>query len=166
MADDPQKDAEIEARFWKALRSDMTVMLGLGSEIDQRPMAAQLEGKEDRGPVWFFGHTDSDLYEALGERTKEAQFSFASKGHDVWATVAGRLRVDRDRAKIDALWSPQAAAWYENGKDDPKLLLLRFDIDHAKVWKDGSSLIAGFLSILGRDPKQDYKDNVAEVGAR
>ena len=43
MADDASKDAEIEARFWTALRKDMTVMLGIGRHQDARPMTAQLE---------------------------------------------------------------------------------------------------------------------------
>ena len=67
---------------------------------------------------------------------------------------------------IDRLWNKYVAAWYEGGKDDPKLLLLRMDLQHAKIWKDGSSLVAGFLSILGRDPKKDYQDNVADVSLR
>ena len=155
-------DAEITAKFWAALRKDMTVMLGLDRETDQRPMTAQLEGKEDRGPVWFFGSRDTDLASQLATPT-DAQFSFVSKGHDVWATVTGTLAIDNDRTKIDALWNPYAAAWYEDGKDDPNLALMRFDASHAKIWLDGSSLIAGVLAIFGRDPKEDYKDNIAEV---
>jgi general stress protein 26 len=49
---DPQ---ELERKFWKALKSDMTVMLGLDGVEDghARPMTAQLE-HDDRGPIWFF----------------------------------------------------------------------------------------------------------------
>jgi general stress protein 26 len=163
MADTPKKDAEIEARFWKALRSDMTVMLGLGAEIEQRPMTAQVEGKEDHGPIWFFGSRRSDLVEHLGTGAKDAQFAFVSKGHDVWASVFGTLTLDMNRQKIDELWNSHVAAWYENGKDDPDVALLRFDPTTGKIWKDGSSLVAYALSLIGRDPKKDYKDNVAEV---
>jgi hypothetical protein len=60
------------------------------------------------------------------------------------------------------LWNPWVAAWYQ-GKDDPKLTLLRFDPDHAEVWLDENSLFAGVRLLLGRDPKQDYKDKVAEI---
>ena len=42
---------EIEARFWKALASDRTMMLGLDGVEDghARPMTAQFEG--DGGPI-------------------------------------------------------------------------------------------------------------------
>ena len=165
MTDDARRDAEIEARFWKALRADMTVMLGLGSEIEQRPMTAIVEGDEERGPFWFFSSRDTDLVQALsGAQT--AQFAFSSKGHDIWASVEGTLQLDMNRAVIDRLWNPMVAAWYEGGKDDPKLALLRFDPRQAKLWKDGSGLVAYAMALLGRDPKKDYQDNVAEVALR
>jgi general stress protein 26 len=153
---------ELEARFWKALKSDMTVMLGLdGAEGGHtRPMTAQFEG--EGGPLWFFTAKDSALVQMLsGEQP--AILTFASKGHDLFASVRGRLSVDNDRAAIDRLWNRYVAAWYEHGKDDPKLALLRLDTESAEIWLDGSSLVAGIKLLLGVDPKQDYKKNVAEV---
>ena len=61
---------------------------------------------------------------------------------------------------------PFVAAWYEGGKDDPKLALLRFDAERAEIWLDASSFVAGIKMLLGADPKQDYKDKVAEVTLR
>lgn len=155
-------DDELQSKFWSALQSDMTMMLGL-TGVDEghaRPMTAQVEG--DHGPIWFFASTDSALVEALGVRNR-AIATFASKGHDVFAAVHGDLSVDRDRANVDRLWNPHVAAWYEGGKDDPKLALLRLDPDQAEIWKSGSSLLAGVKALFGSDPKQDFKDNVAKV---
>jgi general stress protein 26 len=64
---------------------------------------------------------------------------------------------------IDRLWNRFAAAWYEGGKDDPKLELIRLDAEHAKIWLDESSLFAGIKILLGVDPKADYADKVADV---
>ena len=58
------------------------------------------------------------------------------------------------------------AAWYEGGKDDPKLALLRLDAEDAEIWLNGSSMLAGVKMLLGVDPKQDYKDKVANVDLR
>lgn len=158
-------DEKIEAKFWKALRSDMTVMLGT-TELWPRPMTAQVDGDDDRGPLWFFTSTDTELGRALETGPAEGVMTFASKGHNVWATAAGRLSVDMDRAAIDRLWNPFVAAWYEQGKDDPKLRLLRFDADDAEIWLDGSSIVAGIKVLLGSDPKEDYEGNVAKVSLR
>ena len=157
--------AEIEARFWKALKSDMTVMLGLVGERDghAQPMTAQLE--EDRGesgPIWFFTAKDVDLVQALGSGAT-AMLHFVAKDHDLFASVEGRLTPDNDPARIDRLWNRFVAGWYEGGKDDPKLQLLRFDPGPAQIWLNENSLFAGVKLLLGADPKEDYRDKVAEV---
>ncbi len=156
------KPAEIETKFWKALKSDMTVMLGLDGEADAQPMTAQLDGDDESGPIWFFTSTETDLSKAAAGG-KPALIHFASKGHDLFASVRGRLIPDNDRDAIDRLWNPFVAAWYEGGKDDPKLQLLRFDPGKAQIWLNEHSLFAGVKLLLGRDPKEDYKDKVAEV---
>jgi general stress protein 26 len=156
---------ELEQQFWKALKSDMTVMLGLDGIEDghARPMTAQLDG--DRGPIWFFSAKDNAILQNL-HKSDRAIATFASKGHDLFATIHGRISLDNDRATIDRLWNRFVAAWFEGGKDDPKLALLRLDPERAEIWADASSFIAGIKLLLGVDPKQDYKDKVAKVSLR
>ena len=88
--------------------------------------------------------------------------TFASKGHDLWASATGTLVIDNDRAVIDRLWNPFVAAWYD-GKDDPELTLVRYDATDAHIWEDGSSLVAGIKMLMGNDPKEDYRDKAAQV---
>lgn len=155
--------AELKAEFWKALRSDRTVMLGLSTDRDPhlRPMTALIEG-DAGGPVWFFTASDTELAESIrGER--RALFTLASKDHDVFATVHGSIVHDLDRDTVDRLWNPFVAAWYPGGKDDPKMALLRFDPEEAQIWRNASSLVAGVKALLGVDPKRDYRKDVAEV---
>jgi len=153
---------EIEAKFWKALQSDMTMMLGLDGVEDghTRPMTAQVEG--DHGPIWFFASKDHALVQKLGDGNRVVA-TFTSKGHDLFATVHGNLILDNDPEAIDRLWNRYVAAWYQGGKDDPKLALLRLNADQAEIWLDASSLVAGIKLLFGADPKQEYKDNVATV---
>ena len=153
---------ELESKFWKCLKSDMTMMLGLDGVEDghARPMTARVEG--DKGPLWFFTSTDNSIVQKLTEGNR-AIATFTSKGHDLFATIHGDVRLENNRLTIDRLWNPFVAAWYKGGKDDPKLALLRLDPEKAEIWLDGSSLIAGIKMLFGADPKQDYKDNVAKV---
>jgi len=153
---------ELETKFWKDLKSDMTVMLGIDGVEDghTRPMTAQLDG--ERGPIWFFTSNDNALVNELNQSAR-AIATFTSKGHDLFATVHGSLSIDRNRATLDKLWNRFVAAWYEGGKDDPKLRLLRLDAEKAEIWLEGSSLVAGVKMLLGMDPKKDYKDHVAKV---
>lgn len=153
---------ELEAKFWKELGAQRTMMLGLDGQEDGhvRPMTAQIE--DDRGPIWFFTSKDNTLVQQVG-RSNRAIASFTSKGHDLFASVHGTLHLDTDRATIDRLWNAFIAAWFEGGKDDPKLALLRLDADRAEIWLNASNIVSGVKMLLGIDPKKDYKDNVAEV---
>jgi len=156
---------ELEAKFWKALKSDMTMMIGLDGVEDghARPMTAQLDG--DRGPIWFFTSKDSEIAKQVSQGSR-AIATFASKGHDLFATVHGGLSLDTNRGNVDRLWNRYVAAWFEGGKDDPKVALLRFDAERAEIWEDASSLVAGLKMLLGADPKEDYRDKVAKVALR
>ena len=157
---------EILEQFWGALEDSPFVMLGLdqarGSAM--QPMTAQFEDQDrDNGCVWFFTAKDLDLTRALGQDNR-AIASFASKGHDLFASVRGRLVLDNGRPEIDRLWNPIVAEWYE-GKDDPKMALLRFELDDAKIWQSdiGGFLKPAFNKLFGRKPEAGMKEKVAEV---
>ena len=151
---------ELETRFWKHLDDDRTVMLGADG-IAPRPMTAIAE--DDRAPLWFFTSSDTDLGKALDASSGiSGVASFAAKDHDLFATVRGQLTADNDRDVIDRLWNPFIAAWFE-GKDDPKLRLLRMDAPEAHVWLNENSMLAGAKMLLGADPKKSYEDKAGQV---
>jgi general stress protein 26 len=151
---------ELEAKLWAGLRSDMTVMLGMVDETaPSRPMTAQFESDEDRGPLWFFTSQDSELVQSGGGA---ATAVYIAKGHDLFARIEGKLVEATDPMMIEKLWNPFVAAWYE-GKDDPDIALMRLDLESAEIWENASSLMAGLKAMLGVKPQQDYKDKVAEV---
>ncbi|MGN6235866.1 pyridoxamine 5'-phosphate oxidase family protein [Dyella sp.] len=157
-------EQKLEEKLWSALSSDRTVMLGLNGVEDghARPMTALVEG--DRGPIWFFTSQSNAVVENLA-RSDRAIAAFSAKNHDLFASIHGKLSVDQDRQVIDRLWNPFIAAWYD-GKDDPKLVLLRFDAEHAEVWLNESNLVAGVKMLFGADPKKDYRDKVGDVDLR
>ncbi len=157
----PTPDA-LESAFWTALKSDMTMMVGLDGVEDglTRPMTAQL--MDGSNAMWFFTSPENGIVAQI-DRGHRAIATFTSKGHDLFASVRGRIDIDRSRATIDKLWNSHVAAWYTGGKDDPDLVLLRLDPESAVIWKDASGIVAGIKSLLGSDPKQDYKDKVAKV---
>ena len=89
------------------------------------------------GSIWSRGRDlPSPFMTAAGQMLcgGAAMVQFASKGHDLFACLAGTLRPETDRAVLDKLWNNGIAAWYAGGKEDPKLVLLRFDLDDAEIW--------------------------------
>ena len=155
-------DAEIESKFWKDLKSSPFVMLGLDGARDghTQPMAAKTDG--DHGPIWFFTTKDNTLVQAMAQ-SHRAIATYTGKGHDMFASIHGTLVMDNDPATIDRLWDGHTEAWFDGGKDDPRLCLIRLDTDKAELWKGGSSFGAAVTRLLGKDPKESYKDNIAKV---
>lgn len=160
MADNQQR---LEEKFWKELDRSPFMMLGLQGVDDDftRPMTAQVDG----GTIYFFANASEELVKGL-EHSNRAVATFASKGHDLFASIHGTLRRSDDRQVIDRLWTPVIAAWFEGGKEDPDLALIRFDTSSADVWEAqaGSSLKAAAIRLFGGDPgKQHQDEHRAEV---
>jgi general stress protein 26 len=159
-------DKKIEEKFWSELKDSPILMLGLDGARGgaSQPMTAMFkDGDREAGQLWFFTALDHDLTRALGQ-SDSAIAAFSSKGHGLFASLRGTLSQVNDRAEIERLWNPIVAEWYD-GKSDPKLALLRFDIDDAKIWL---SDVGGFLKpvvnkLLGRKPEAGMKEKVAEV---
>ena len=158
-------EQDLKSKFWKALSSDMVMMLSL-ADVENghaRPMTAQID--DDKISIWFFTSTENALVKNIG-RSNKGVGTFVSKGHDLYATVHGKLTLDNDKDTIDRLWNKFVAAWYEGGKNDPKLALLRFDLANGEVWLNASNIFAGLKLLLGADLKKDTKDSVAKMDFR
>jgi len=159
-------DREISDKFWSELKDSPFVMLGIDGMRDgaTQPMTANFEDEDrERGVLWFFTAKDHDLTRAMGQSNR-AIGSFSAKGHGLFASLRGTLELVNDPPTIDRLWSPIVAEWYE-GKDDPKLALVRFDVENVKIWL---SDVEGFLKpafnkLFGRKPEAGMKEKVAEV---
>ncbi|MEI4470043.1 pyridoxamine 5'-phosphate oxidase family protein [Frigidibacter sp. MR17.24] len=158
---------DLKHHLWKHLSSDRTLMIGLETPADDhpRPMTALVDeetGKHE-GPLWIFTAKDTSLARALAGGAEAAVATFVAKNNDLYATIRGSLTLDTDRAVVERLWNPFVAAWYPEGKDDPSLVLLRFDLDRAEIWETGSSLVTGTKALFGKDLRDDFRDRQAEV---
>lgn len=166
-------EVELKKLFWEALSDSPFVMLGLAGVEDSRtrPMTAQVDvpdggDKDAGGPIYFFASKSEHLVQALGQNHR-AVATFTAKGHKLFAHIHGNLVLDQDKAVIERLWNPIIASWYNRGKDDPDLALIRFDTESANLWKaeTGATLKAAALKALFNvDPgKEHQKDNQADV---
>lgn len=159
MTDDRQR---LERKFWEELEDSPFVMLGLQGVDDDftRPMTAQLDGKT----IYFFASRSEELVKGL-QHSCRAIATFASKRHKLFASIHGDLALSDDRQVIEKLWTPAIASWFEQGKDDPELALIRFDAQSADIWEAdaGATLKAAAIKMLGRDPVEEQQDNRTEV---
>lgn len=151
-------ESDIRDRFWTELSQSPFLMVGLnGAPGHSLPMTAQLDPKANHA-LWFYARKDNRL--APGG---PAMAQFAAKDHDLFACIDGTLVTETDPAVIDRYWSKDVEAWYPGGRNDPGLLMLRFDLGTAEIWRADLSLTGVFKQIFGGDVREEMKGKHAEV---
>ena len=149
--------AELEVRLWSEIgkaRYGMLGLVGKGAGGHFQPMTAFCE--PDSSTIYFFARKSSDLARQIGDGDA-AMFIVQAKDQEFQACLGGQLLPGHDAARIDRYWNPVVAAWYPEGKGDPDLTLLRFEVRDAQVWlSEGNPLAFGFqigkANMTGREP--------------
>ena len=150
--------AEIRKEMWKKLADSPFVMIGLtGSEEHREPMTAQLD-KDADSEFWFYTKRGNRL--AKGGK---AMAQFAAKGHDLFACISGTITEEKDPAIIDRYWSKTVEAWYEGGRNDPELLMLKFNLADAEIWEADTSASGMFKMLTGKTIKAGEVGEHTEV---
>lgn len=129
-------DQDLHDSFWdRAAKVNVGMLSADGTT--PRPMAHH--ARRDDGALWFLTaeHTDIGKDAAAG---KSARYQIASGDAKLYAVIDGALAIETDRAKLEEIWSPMDAAWFEEGKDDPDVRLVRFTPKEAEIWaSDGTA---------------------------
>lgn len=141
-------DNDTRETFWKAFESSPFIMMRLeDSNEHAEPMTAQLD-RDAHHAIWFFLARDNRI--AAGG---PAMGQVATKGHDVFACISGVLAEETDQSIRDKHWNTIVEAWFPNGKNDPNILMLRFDIKDSEVWVSDMSLKGKFKMLTGMPVK-------------
>ena len=157
MTQTPDAD-EIREEFWETFADSPFVMIAL--ESDHRhaiPMRAQLD-KDANSAIWFYTSRDNRL-----ARGGPAMMQFVAKGHDMFACISGTLSEETSEERKDKHWSNAVEAWYEQGRQDPSLLMLRMDLHDAEVWEADPGVVGMFKMMTGMTMKGDEMGDHAKV---
>ena len=110
---------------------------------------------DDDGVLWFFVPSDGSL--ALGiETNPRVSVTYSDPGRGVYVSLSGYARLVYDPDRIFALWDERVEPWFRQGPLDPRLALLRVDVDHAEYWDERSKGMVRLLELahaaLRREP--------------
>ena len=140
---------EVKEKFWKALADSPFLFLERdGCSDGAVPMTAQLD-KDANSAIWFFTTKDHHLAK-MGPATA----TFAGKGHEMFARFSGTLSEETSRERLDEHWSSITEAWFD-GKDDPKMIMLRMDLGQAEIWNSDMGFIDNMKMLMGFDSRQE-----------
>jgi general stress protein 26 len=111
-------------------------------ELHCRPLAV-LDHDFD-GSLWFFTQDPSPKVNDVALHPKVNVAYTDGKGY---LSIAGTATVEHNSTRIDQLWNPMVEAWFENGKDDPSVALLRVDAISAEYWASDKPAVARAFEI-------------------
>lgn len=141
-------DTDTRETFWKAFADSPYIMMKLENSSEHaEPMTAQLD-RDAHHAIWFFLKRDNRI--AAGGA---AQGQVQTKGHDVFASITGVLVEESDPSIREKQWNNVVEAWFPNGKNDPDVLMLRFDIQDSEVWTSDMSIKGKFKMLTGTPVK-------------
>ncbi|WP_375388044.1 pyridoxamine 5'-phosphate oxidase family protein [uncultured Amnibacterium sp.] len=103
--------------------------VNLEGALVSRPMA--VKERDFDGDLWFF---TEDPSHKTDEVRANPQVNVALDAGGGWVSLAGEAEIVKDPAKIDELWDTGAEAWFTEGRDDPKVALLKVVAHTAEYW--------------------------------
>lgn len=149
---------ELKTEFHDRLKKINTGMLEVGGRF--LPMSHSVtEGDPN---LWFITAKNTPMAEAAA-KGGEANYLICSDGKGLYADIHGTLALSDDAAKLEEIWSIVADAWFEGGKTDPDLQLVRYTPHKAEVWvTEGGTL--GFLYQIAKAKMTDAKPDLGQHG--
>lgn len=129
-----------------------------GDSNGDRPM--NVRQVDDEGNLWFLSASDSrkNLELAVDPSVK---LYFQGSKHSDFMQINGRATISRDREKIEELWSPLVQAWFTDGKDDPRITVIRVSPTEGYYWDTKhSTAVAGIKMLIGAALRKTMDDSI------
>jgi general stress protein 26 len=100
--------------------------------LHSRPLLTRevdLEGNA----LWFFVASNFPKVEEF-LHGREVGLAYTSPDQESYYSVSGRAEVVHDKAKAEELWTPVAATRFPQGARDPRLVLIRVEVEAVEYW--------------------------------
>ncbi|MFZ5963875.1 pyridoxamine 5'-phosphate oxidase family protein [Thalassococcus sp. BH17M4-6] len=146
---------QLKSTFWDRI-SD--VRAGLLSAGDKRAVPMSPYARPDDNALWFITAKGTDVAKAA-QGSAAATFAIADSGAKLYGTVEGQIAAVEDRSKLDEIWNAMAAAWFEDGKEDDDIQLVRMTPTTAEIWATD-----GAPSFLYEVAKANLTDSTPDAG--
>lgn len=102
--------------------------------IHSRPMSNNGQVDFD-GDCWFFSWKDSQKVREIEKNSRVAlSYTGGTAKKPTWIQLEGRARVVTNAKKKKELWTKGLERWFEDGPEDPEVVLLHVRATRAEWW--------------------------------
>ncbi len=108
------------------------------------PMSRQEVDGE--GNIWYLFSSASTTYTNLTKNNKVSVL-FAHVSDYNFLSINGVAEISDDRERIEKYWNKFVEAWFEKGKEDPHIRLLKVIPEDAHYWDNKTNKLVTFIKL-------------------
>ncbi|WP_426329670.1 pyridoxamine 5'-phosphate oxidase family protein [Pedobacter sp. R-06] len=140
-----EKNIAILKEMAESVRTCIFTTLSSGGEFGSRPMGtAKIE---DDGSLWFYTNEYSPKSKEISKENN-VLLAYSDPSNNTYLTVKGKAELVDDKVRKEAYFSPFIKAWFPDGIEDPRLILIKVIPEEAEYWDASASKIVVLFSML------------------
>jgi general stress protein 26 len=140
-----EKNIALLKKMVEDVRICMFTTLSDKDEFSSRPMATAKV--EEDGSIWFFTNEYSLKTKEISKEN-EVTLGYSDPSSNTYVAVNGKADLVDDQTKKEAYFSPVIKAWFPDGVEDPRLILIKVEPTVAEYWDSSSSKMVVAFNML------------------
>jgi len=101
---------------------------------------------DENGDIWFLFSSESETHQNL-QQNNRLSLLYSDVSNYNFLSINGTGEISQDQARIKKYWNDTIAAWFEKGKDDPHIRILKVTTQDAHYWDNKSNKLITLLKV-------------------
>lgn len=163
MTQTPQQHFDAVASIMQDVKFAMLTTITAEGHLHACPMTTNhinLPARE----IWFIGDKTTETVKDI-QNNAQVNLSYTSKDHKDYVSINGHAELVDDADKLDELWSPMYSAFFEHGKEDVNVQLIKVVPNGAEYWLSGSDVVNFFKMTAAAVTGGKIADSLGENSA-
>lgn len=116
-----------------------------------------LETKE----IWFIGDARTETVKDI-KNNPQVNLAYTSNNAKDYLSINGKAQLINDPVKLEELWSAVYNAFFENGKEDKNVQLIKVIPNGAQYWLSGNAIVNMFKMTAAAVGGEKVADSLGE----
>lgn len=108
------------------------------------PMSTQ--EVDENGNIWFLFSSESESYHHL-QQDQTVCLLYSDVRNYNFLSIHGRGEISDDKSRIEKYWNKMMEGWFEKGKEDPRIRVLKVVPAEAHYWDNKTNKLVTFFKV-------------------
>lgn len=101
---------------------------------------------DENGNIWFLFSSESETHQHIDKNNK-VSLLYSNVSNYNFLSINGVAEISQDQNRIDKYWNKMVAGWFEKGREDPHIRLLKVIPSEAHYWDNKSNKLMTLLKV-------------------